>query len=177
MLEEDLVCGYPMLITPLCGGAGVEVAVVAMAAAAWEVRNAASLTFTALITRMLGFRNLIKVHIAPPPPPARNCPPPSQPTSQMPPAPQMHVPPTHPCMFRNPVQVHTHHLHSSKITSASTDLQVGVLTSYSTNQLPPPPPAPRFLPHPSLPAFIKKHVMLVCPHAFSNLHTGVGPWP
>ena len=42
--------------------AGLQVAVVAMASSAWEVRNAASLIFTALLIRMLGFRNLVKVH-------------------------------------------------------------------------------------------------------------------
>ena len=49
--------------------AGLQVAVIAMASSAWEVRNAASLIFTALLIRMLGFRNLVKVHIHPPPPP------------------------------------------------------------------------------------------------------------
>ena len=48
--------------------AGLQVAVIAMASSAWEVRNAASLIFTALLIRMLGFRNLVKVHIHPPPP-------------------------------------------------------------------------------------------------------------
>ena len=51
--------------------AGLQVAVVAMASSAWEVRNAASLIFTALLIRMLGFRNLVKVHTPPHPP----CPP------------------------------------------------------------------------------------------------------
>ena len=39
----------------------MQVAILAMGSAAWEVRNAASLIFTALIIRMLGFRNLVKV--------------------------------------------------------------------------------------------------------------------
>ena len=56
--------------------AGLQVAVIAMASSAWEVRNAASLIFTALLIRMLGFRNLVMVHIHPPPPP-RNPPFPS----------------------------------------------------------------------------------------------------
>ena len=42
--------------------AGMQAAVVAMGATAWEVRNAASLLFTALVLRMLGFRNMLKVH-------------------------------------------------------------------------------------------------------------------
>ena len=46
--------------------AGLQVAVIAMASSAWEVRNAASLIFTALVIRMLGFRNLVKVHNYPP---------------------------------------------------------------------------------------------------------------
>ncbi|KAL0033537.1 hypothetical protein WJX79_002523 [Trebouxia sp. C0005] len=39
---------------------GLQVAIVAMGGGAWEVRNAASLIFTALLIRMLGFRNLVK---------------------------------------------------------------------------------------------------------------------
>lgn len=45
--------------------AGLKVAIKAMGSGAWEVRNAASLIFTALIIRMLGFRNLVKVCIQP----------------------------------------------------------------------------------------------------------------
>ena len=41
--------------------AGMQVAIVDMTASAWEIRNAASLMFAALIMRMLGFRNLQKV--------------------------------------------------------------------------------------------------------------------
>jgi hypothetical protein len=37
--------------------AGVEVSIRALAAAYWEVRNGASLTFVALMTRVLGFKN------------------------------------------------------------------------------------------------------------------------
>lgn len=43
------------------GIAGLQVAIVAMGGGAWKVRNAASLIFTALLIRMLGFRNLVKV--------------------------------------------------------------------------------------------------------------------
>ncbi|DBA77762.1 TPA: hypothetical protein ACH3X2_008451 [Trebouxia sp. C0005] len=39
---------------------GLQVAIVAMGGGAWKVRNAASLIFTALLIRMLGFRNLVK---------------------------------------------------------------------------------------------------------------------
>lgn len=39
------------------GPAGVEVALRAMAAPQWEVRNAATLCYTALLVRILGFRN------------------------------------------------------------------------------------------------------------------------
>ncbi|DBB01023.1 TPA: hypothetical protein ACH3X1_000923 [Trebouxia sp. C0004] len=39
---------------------GLQVAIIAMGGSAWEVRNAASLVFTALLIRMLGFRNLVK---------------------------------------------------------------------------------------------------------------------
>ncbi|KAL0046958.1 hypothetical protein WJX82_002976, partial [Trebouxia sp. C0006] len=39
---------------------GLQVAIIAMGGSAWEVRNAASLIFTALLIRMLGFRNLVK---------------------------------------------------------------------------------------------------------------------
>ena len=44
--------------------AGMQAAVVAMGASAWEVRNAASLLFTALVLRMLGFRNMLKVQLS-----------------------------------------------------------------------------------------------------------------
>ena len=64
------MCGHDERTLMLGGAcAGVQVAVIAMAAPAWEVRNAASLTFTGLIIRMLGFRNLVKVHIYPSPAP------------------------------------------------------------------------------------------------------------
>ena len=43
------------------GNTGLQVAMMAMGGSAWEVRNAASLIFTALLIRMLGFRNLVKV--------------------------------------------------------------------------------------------------------------------
>jgi len=33
-----------------------------MSASAWEVRNSATLTFTALIVRTVGFKNVLKVH-------------------------------------------------------------------------------------------------------------------
>ena len=62
--------------------AGLQVAVVAMASSAWEVRNAASLIFTALLIRMLGFRNLVKVHNHTLPP--RPAPSPPFPTLQPP---------------------------------------------------------------------------------------------
>ena len=45
----------------MCGMTGLQVAIMAMGGSAWEVRNAASLIFTALLIRMLGFRNLVKV--------------------------------------------------------------------------------------------------------------------
>lgn len=38
----------------------MQAAVAAMGADAWEIRNAASLLFTALVLRMLGFRNMLK---------------------------------------------------------------------------------------------------------------------
>ena len=41
--------------------AGVATAVGAMAAPAWEIRNSASLAFTALLMRTVGFRNVAKV--------------------------------------------------------------------------------------------------------------------
>ena len=45
--------------------AGVATAIEAMAAAAWEIRNSASLAFTALLMRTVGFKNLAKVTILP----------------------------------------------------------------------------------------------------------------
>ncbi|KAK9806642.1 hypothetical protein WJX73_003561, partial [Symbiochloris irregularis] len=39
---------------------GMQLTMQAMAAGAWEVRNAANMTFTSLINRMLGFKNLAK---------------------------------------------------------------------------------------------------------------------
>lgn len=44
--------------------AGLELTMAAMAAKEWEVRNAANMTFTALLNRMLGFKNLAKVRPA-----------------------------------------------------------------------------------------------------------------
>ena len=41
--------------------AGVAAAIEAMAAPAWEIRNSASLAFTALLMRTVGFKNLAKV--------------------------------------------------------------------------------------------------------------------
>ena len=70
--------------------AGLQVAVIAMASSAWEVRNAASLIFTALLIRMLGFRNLVKVNYTPPPHP------PPQPPFSYPPTPSL---PPHPSSF------------------------------------------------------------------------------
>ena len=48
--------------TKLC--AGMDVVLHAMAAAEWEVRNSASLAFAALLHRMLGFSNPVKVRSA-----------------------------------------------------------------------------------------------------------------
>ena len=45
----------------LCG-AGVVTAIGAMSAPAWEIRNSASLAFTALLMRTVGFKNVSKVH-------------------------------------------------------------------------------------------------------------------
>ncbi len=44
--------------------AGMQLAIVDMTASAWEIRNAASLVYAALIMRMLGFRNLRQVNAA-----------------------------------------------------------------------------------------------------------------
>ena len=44
----------------LCG-AGVVTAIGAMSAPAWEIRNSASLAFTALLMRTVGFKNVTKV--------------------------------------------------------------------------------------------------------------------
>ena len=41
--------------------AGAATAIEAMAAPAWEIRNSASLAFTALLMRTVGFKNLAKV--------------------------------------------------------------------------------------------------------------------
>jgi hypothetical protein len=41
--------------------AGLEVCIGALSASDWETRNAASLCFTALVVRTLGFKNLAKV--------------------------------------------------------------------------------------------------------------------
>lgn len=43
------------------GSAGVAIAIGAMSAAAWEIRNSASLAFTALLMRTVGFKNIVKV--------------------------------------------------------------------------------------------------------------------
>ena len=43
--------------------AGVATAIGAMAAPAWEIRNSASLAFTALLMRTVGFKNVTKVQI------------------------------------------------------------------------------------------------------------------
>ncbi len=40
---------------------GLAIAVLAMGAGAWEVRNGARLCFTALLIRMLGFTNVVSV--------------------------------------------------------------------------------------------------------------------
>ena len=40
---------------------GVEATIRAMAAPQWEVRNSASIVFTALIVRTVGFKNVLKV--------------------------------------------------------------------------------------------------------------------
>ena len=49
------------------GVAGLQVAMRGVGATAWEVRNSSSLLFTALLIRMLGFRNLAKVSPRPRP--------------------------------------------------------------------------------------------------------------
>ncbi len=49
-----------------------------MSALEWEVRNSASLTFTALVVRTVGFKNVLKVC------PARHAPPSSEDTAVMP---------------------------------------------------------------------------------------------
>ena len=49
--------------TLLCG-AGVATAIGAMSAPAWEIRNSASLAFTALLMRTVGFKNVTKVQCA-----------------------------------------------------------------------------------------------------------------
>ncbi len=56
-LNNAVLC----LIKLMCGITGLQVAIIGMGASAWEARNAASLIFTALLIRMLGFRNLVKV--------------------------------------------------------------------------------------------------------------------
>ena len=45
------------------GRAGVATAIGAMAAPAWEIRNSASLAFTALLMRTVGFKNVTKVRL------------------------------------------------------------------------------------------------------------------
>jgi hypothetical protein len=53
-----------MRLTPAimgCPHPGVQAAVGAMAAPQWEIRNSASITFTALVVRTIGFKNLHKV--------------------------------------------------------------------------------------------------------------------
>ena len=47
----------------LCG-AGVVTAIGAMSAPAWEIRNSASLAFTALLMRTVGFKNVTKARPA-----------------------------------------------------------------------------------------------------------------
>ena len=42
-------------------GAGVVTAIGAMSAPAWEIRNSASLAFTSLLMRAVGFKNVTKV--------------------------------------------------------------------------------------------------------------------
>ena len=50
--------------SPCTDLAGMDVVLHAMAAAEWEVRNSASLAFAALLHRMLGFSNPVKVRSA-----------------------------------------------------------------------------------------------------------------
>lgn len=45
----------------VCVALGVEATIRAMAAPQWEVRNSASIVFTALIVRTVGFKNVLKV--------------------------------------------------------------------------------------------------------------------
>ena len=50
----------------VCGCAGLATILTAMGAAEWEVRNAASLAFAALVHRLLGFTNPHKASLARP---------------------------------------------------------------------------------------------------------------
>lgn len=44
--------------------AGIAAAIGGMSASEWEIRNSASLTFTSLVVRTVGFKNVLKVHLS-----------------------------------------------------------------------------------------------------------------